>query len=274
MDEKTNKLLDNHKLYRYKIFTKFDNRKRSVWLEKNDDKLFESLEELVNYYQNNYISQENQLKLKAGLDKHVVHRNESWFVEKTDDEIINTFKSLKQVGLFFVRPSKGEQMLENGLRHVFTLIFYLNKKNFECQKFAIAKNENSLWIMSQEFSSLIELVHFFKKNVLSNDRTLVEKDDNIQQNTSINGGAKVKKSHFNMKKSELDKSTLGSCKESRFNFELRGSKGTLVCILKNKRLNLFYFFLKLTDTRGISQEGSFPLNEITLGIFFKLIKFQ
>ena len=151
---------------------------------------------MVKYYQTNQISQEYPFKFKTGLDKHVVHRNESWYVEKTDEEIINTFRREREIGIFFIRPAKGEQILENGLKHVFTLLFYLNKTNFEYQKFAIAKNEDSLWIMSQEFSSLIELVYYFKKNVLSNGRTLIEYNPSLQPKLSLNNLNVLKNDFF------------------------------------------------------------------------------
>ncbi len=139
---------------------------------------------MVKYYQNNHVSPEHPFKFNAGIDKHAIGKSEQWFVEKNDEEIYNIMRQFKQPGSFLIRPSNGNRNPENSLTHLFTLIFYLNKKNLEFQKFAIAKNEESgtFWIMNQEFSSLIELVYYFKKNVLSNERTLVDFGDKIKEN--------------------------------------------------------------------------------------------
>jgi hypothetical protein len=205
IDVKTKKTLEPvPKLYRFKILTKFDKRKRNVWLEINTENVFDSLENLVKYYQNNHISPDHPFKFNAGIDKHAISKSEQWFVEKNDEEIYIILRQFKQPGSFLIRPSTGNRNPENGLIHLFTLIFYLNKKNLEFQKFAIAKNEesNTFWIMNQEFSSLIELVYYFKKNVLSNERTLVDFGDQIketvQQKQSLND-FKVKINFFTSK---------------------------------------------------------------------------
>ena len=149
----------------------YKDRKRKVWLEINLDIMFDSLAELINYYKKHEINEEFPFKLKTPVDKHTISKNETWYVEATDEEIQARVRSHKRRGLFFIRNSTGNTYLVNGLMHLFTMVIYLNKTSLEFQKFAICKHEESgsLWIMSQEFSSLIELVHYFKSSIISND---------------------------------------------------------------------------------------------------------
>ena len=59
--------------------------------------------------------------------------------------------------------------------HVYTMMVYVNNKEIgNIQKYAICENKetNKLLIMSEEFSSLIELVYYFNKFPILNDQTL------------------------------------------------------------------------------------------------------
>lgn len=112
---------------------------------------------------------------------------EPWFntdlLPKDIEKIL--YRSNKK-GSFFIRKPSKETKLEDGSTHKYTIECFVGKNtHIPLVKRSIyqTKNENKFWISGEIFSSLIEIVYYFKKKPIYNEQTLTEPPEMPKQST-------------------------------------------------------------------------------------------
>lgn len=136
---------------------------------------------LVNYYRRNNIDEDKyDFRLVHGINKHEIVAQETWFAsDNNDQEIESALMSLNKYGAFYIRKSSNENKVLDGAVHVFTLLLYINSSSGnKIQKFGICcyvdNQIKKYLILNEEFTSLIDLVYYYKKNHISKEIKLID----------------------------------------------------------------------------------------------------
>jgi hypothetical protein len=175
-------------IYNIKIDSEFKNCQRSLWLELNQTRKFDSIAELVSYYSQNCIETSNfSIKLADGIDKEKVVKFQTWLtLDMNSNEVDNILSNSKKKGCFLIRKSSAIKSLqsppssaENGVmfNHVYTLVANLNSEN-RLYRFKIylqrEGNFKKYKILNNEFSSLLDLVNYYRVNPIYENQVLTE----------------------------------------------------------------------------------------------------
>jgi hypothetical protein len=144
----------------------------------NQDKYFENLTELVNYYRSNNINTLEICKpfnLGVGINKKTVSIDEDWYIpELSSNSTIELLLRYKYDGSFLIRTTKDiTTQNEYGQFHVYTLSFYMNENVFFSRIFVeIEDYQVKYFLNNKEFQSLKELVDYHKEIPVHNQQTL------------------------------------------------------------------------------------------------------
>ncbi|KPM07322.1 phospholipase C gamma-like protein 1 [Sarcoptes scabiei] len=132
----------------------------------NDLMSFNSLFELINYYQSKPLKSEKfqELFLRHAAQQTNTHENQPWFYSNlSKEESEDKLKRLRHNGAFLVRPSeqKGSQ---------FAISFRAESYIKHCR----IKKEGRLYLIgNEEFESLTDLIEFYQKNPLYKETRLL-----------------------------------------------------------------------------------------------------
>jgi hypothetical protein len=176
-------------IYNIKVDSEFRNCQRSLWLEINQTQKFESIAELVSYYSQNSIETAKfSIRLTDGIDKEKEVKFQSWLaLDMNSNEVDKILTNAKKKGSFLIRKSSGTKSIqqqasasaESGVtfNHVYTLVAYLNNQNRLYRFKILLQREGDLKkykILNNEFSSLLDLVNYYRVNPIYENQVLTE----------------------------------------------------------------------------------------------------
>jgi hypothetical protein len=124
---------------------------------------------------------------KNGINKYNLSTREPWYnAELSPKEIERILYHSNKKGSFFIRKPSKETRLEDGSIHKYTIECFVGKNtHIPLVKRSIyqTKDENKYWISAETFSSLIEIVYYFKKKPIYNEQVLTDPPELSFSNT-------------------------------------------------------------------------------------------
>jgi hypothetical protein len=141
----------------------------------DEDKKFNTLDDLITFFQSNKLSHQRTLKKPVKLKQTEIHKQNDWFVGKLEEETCkDIMKNVKKKGLFLVREADGgvytdDYIVEyfDGMKHQQLKVKRHPGGEINLPQFPHLKNY-------REFETITQVVNHFRKHFLINATKLGE----------------------------------------------------------------------------------------------------